>query len=251
MNYKNKEIVIWLGFLIALGIIVLYIFLDELGNCNIFIVLLNLSFSYIAAVLFYVAQVKIPNINNKKKAFEVLSPDIHSINEELNFLIAFIDAAFKIQDNELYIKGIDDNIIYIKHYRNDMVIREYVDYRNYLKNSMQNIKNNLVKLQNRFLYQYLPDSFINVISKLDMEKFSSFASIPNIFPICTSFQNLENDIEKFRDYQSKINKFDKNNVIHKVEILDQKEKNAYKKRLKIFKEYQQKEIDKLLKENRK
>ena len=247
----NNDIVILFGFIISIFIIILYICNKYLyDKYEIFVVLLNLSFSYLAAFMFYIAQVKIPNKNKSKKALKILKPDIHYISEKLNFLVAFIDATFKINNDKLSIQGIDNKNIYIKHYRDNFITQEYINYRKYLRDVIKNIKNNINHLRNNDLYQYLPENFIDIISEFDMEDFSCFSSIADLFPNCMSYSGLENCTKKIKYYKEKINKFDDKVIIHKVELLDKKNKDEYKKELKIFNDSYQSEINNILKDHR-
>jgi len=53
---------------------------------RIFSILLNLSFSYIAAVIFYIAQVELPNKQNKKKALSIFQRDLLNVYDELEII---------------------------------------------------------------------------------------------------------------------------------------------------------------------
>lgn len=249
-NIKKYINLIFIGGLISLIIIICYIVFENLQKNVFYNVLINLSFSFLAATIFYIFQVIIPNRKSAKKALIILNPDIHKINEILGFLIAFTNEFFEINNDKLEIKGIDNEILYFNCYDGNILYRNYLDYRDYLRNFKKNLKNEIKLLKSRDLYRNLTEEFVTTINELDMEEFFNFSSIADLFPRCKSYQNIKSDIEKIKKIKNKLNQFDNNKVTYKIEILEEKEKNEYKDRLEVYKERFQPAINNIISENR-
>ncbi len=109
-KYIKKDLIIWIIMILSLIVIVLHLKFDFKNN--FLIVLLNLSYSYLAATFFYIGQVFIPTIKNEKKALIVLQPYLHNISDKMSFFSEFTNITLKINNGELNINGDDDGTIY-------------------------------------------------------------------------------------------------------------------------------------------
>ena len=233
LELKNN-LVIWIIGIIAIFIIVLFIFYNKVINNNFFSSILNLSFSYLAAVMFYIGQIVVPNNKKRKKALLMLQPDIYNLYDHISFFIAFSNEVLKFNQDELIINRLDGDFIYYKYTLNDTNFTAYKNFRDYFYNFNKILKNYINNLQNRDYYKYLPDELIDIIAKIDMEKFLLISAIGSEYPICKRFSGLEKNIENLKEYQKKIKPFINKKHEYSLRLLNDNEKEKYKNNLKLF-----------------
>lgn len=227
---------IWLGMGISIIIIAIYIICKKINNSKIFMVLLNLSFSYLAAVFFYITQVLIPMKTKKKVALKILQPDIYQISNELAFFCAFIDAIFEVNGEKVSIKGIDNDIIYFKYKLNGTDFQEYKNYKEYLVSFAKKLKNDIKTLRGREAYQYLDDDLHDIVTDLDIKNFSMISAIGTLYPSCRNYSNIENEIKDIIKLSNNIMFYAENkSKYEKMTILEQTEKEDYKKNIDQYK----------------
>lgn len=140
---KNKEI--WIGTLICIIILTIYILLSKLSENRIFLILVNLSFSYIAAVIFYIAQVEIPDKKKTEKALLTFQGDLLNVYDELEMIIIYIDEFWSLKGNKLTIKELDNNIHYYLYEKNRTKFKEYIYYNVYKLRGLNNDEKNEYK----------------------------------------------------------------------------------------------------------
>jgi hypothetical protein len=90
--YNKNKIICRIGFvagLICVSYILTYRMNDYLGIEPIYSFMNNISISYLAALIFYVVQVYIPDEDNQKKSLEILKPKFIKLVEfiEVNTLV--------------------------------------------------------------------------------------------------------------------------------------------------------------------
>ena len=229
MNNLKKYKFIWIGTVLSIVILVIYIFVKETENCRLFKVLLNLSFSYLAAVVFYIFQVIIPAKYKEEYSLRLLKKDLINIVDNLCFFISFYHAFFVIVDNELEIKNINDNnTVFYKYKYGDNWILEYKNYKEYLKKFINNIKRGIEVLKNRNSYPLLSSKIHDYISKIELENFDMINAVANIYPLCKNFSNLEEEINKINKYKNELLSIISYEKEYEIVPLNKKEIKQYK-----------------------
>lgn len=228
MSEIIKNIIIGVIALISTAIIIIYIIFHKIINCTLFQVFLNLSYSYLAAFIFYIAQVIIPNSIKKQKAKLLLQSNIYSLYEQLYFFACFVEEVIDFDNEDIAIKGIDNDIVYYNLYLNGKVEINYVNFREYFGSFDENIKSAIKRLQSNYNYQYLPSKLINIISNIEIENFSVISSISDLYPLCKEYQNLEYIIDKIKKYSTELSVFSTKKIEYKFKLLNENEKEKYK-----------------------
>lgn len=225
-KYIKKDLIIWL--IMILSIIVIGLHLKFEFENNFLIALLNLSYSYLAATFFYIGQVCIPTIKNEKKALIVLQPYLHNISDKMSFFSEFTNIILKTNNGELNIIGDDNGIIYY-HLNNNM--NGFKNYREYFRNFEESIKCEIELLKKNYLYSSLPDDLLDILSSIEMQKYSNIKSISDLYPMCKSYDSLENELNEIKDNLAKIREYDNKINNNTIVLLNDVEKEEYKKRL--------------------
>lgn len=174
--------------IISIGLDIEYLKVCCFGNAdNINGILLNLSYSFFAAVIFYVLLEYLPNLKLRNKAYKELHYDLQDLNLKLYDLIGILNMMFF--NNQGNGKSSDDyiNSNYIKkqHYsfyylRNDTKEHFLLDY-DFKKISM-NILSNIKQLKESYLYAYIDSDLILSINKLEKNEFlKSYSNHKSIF----------------------------------------------------------------------
>ena len=205
MNSLKKNLFIWIGTFFSTLIIIIYIFFKSVNEYTLFTVVLNLSYSYLAAVIFYIFQIVIPDKRKESKSFILLKKDLIAIADELVYFTAFCDTFFKFKNGELEIKCIDENeTIFFKYKYDNNWIYEYKNYRNYLKTFVTKSKENIELLKNRNSYQFLSSDIHDFISRIELENLDMVYAVGKTYPICKYFSTLEEEIKKLNDYKKEL-----------------------------------------------
>lgn len=224
----KKELLIWI--LMILSMIVIGIQLISDLNNNFFIILLNLSYSYFAAFLFYIGQVFIPTVKNQKKALIFAQPYLHNISKKMKFLLDFTDAIFKITDGELKILGDDNGYIYYQNGNTKM----FENYKEYFKEFKNSIKNEIVLLKKNNLYGSLPDDLLDILSNIEMEEYHNIVNVGKLYPICRLYTSLESELDVIRNYLNKLKKYDKEIDNNTIVLLNDEEREKYKENISKY-----------------
>lgn len=230
---KDKEI--WIGALACIIILIVYILFNEFSENRICLILVNLSFSYIAAVIFYIVQVAMPNKQKAEKALTTSQGDLLNVYEELEMIIIYIDEFWKLEGDKLTIKELDNNVHYYLYEKNNTKYKKWVYYNAYISLHIQRLKNNLEKLRNRRLYEYLPEELIDNISEIENEDFSLIIIAQDNYYANIEVMGLQENIDRIKKYRNGIMPYIKNRSIYNMRCLSNEEKEEYKKELELSK----------------
>lgn len=205
MSSFKKNLFIWGGTFFSILIIIIYIFFKNANEYTFFTVFLNLSYSYLAAVIFYVFQVFIPEKRKESKSFLLLKNDLIKIADDLVYFVSFSDTFFKFKNNELEIRYIDEkDTIFLKYKYGNNWIYEYKNYKDYLKKFVIKFKKNIELLKSRNSYQFLSSDIHDFISRIELENLDMIYAVGNTYPICKNFSTLEEEIKRINEYKKEL-----------------------------------------------
>ena len=189
----------------------------------------NITFSFVAAYLFYLLQIILPERMLKKKAHIMLQPDVYNIYSYIYFFIAFTDKTFKFDNKELIINGVDRDIIYYKHIIDDKLTVDCKNYKLYFSTFNRNLHNYIHNLRNREYYKYLDDRLISIISEIDIENYVSISSVGKNYPKIKCFDGLKKEIKSLKRYKEQIEEFSNMKCNYKIDVLFGTEREKIKK----------------------
>lgn len=231
---KNYELFIWVGFIIASLIIAIYAIFDI--NSSLFNIILNLSYSYFAATLFYVVQVAIPEKKKTKNSLRILQEDLFLIFDIIDHFEKYLTLIINFKDDD-YIEIQDYNeIIYFEEICNGKPktktcnnYREYIlSFKDLLLKRINNIKGN-------YWFNYLPDELIFIIVNMEKIKFYNFESIANFYPAISKFKELKSSIADLSKIVEDGKKYLDKSPRNVLSLIKGKELDDYKKILEYFK----------------
>ncbi|MCI8470482.1 MAG: hypothetical protein HFJ35_03170 [Clostridia bacterium] len=224
-KYKKKDLLIWILMIFSCIVIIMHLKFEF--KDNFLIVLLNLSYSYFAACLFYIGQVCIPALKDKKNALTFAQPYIDKISCEMSYFLDFTNTIFEITNGELNILGDDDGYIYYQN--NNTIMSE--NYREYFIAFEKSIKCEIEHLKQNYLYFSLPDELLDILANIEIQNYPCIASIASLYPLCKSYDSLGNELNTIQDYLIKIKKYSKQTNSNTIVLLNDDEKEKYKKNI--------------------
>ena len=162
---------------------------------------MNLSYSFLAAIIFYILQTVIPDNKRKQKAKIILQGSINEIADKIDSFVAFANLVLTFEKDSVSINGINEgDIIYYRKVKNHQVIQTQENFREYLQTYIEKMKNSIMLLKSNSLYSYLDENLVAIIAEIEEEGFGSFRALGQLYPVCTKYQNLQNDIKKLDEF---------------------------------------------------
>lgn len=199
----NRKLIV--AIVITCSIIGIHLYSKGFSNGSIYEIAVNLSYSFLAAVIFYVLQTVIPDNKRKRKAKIILQGSVNKIADKLDFLVAFSNLVLTFENDAVTIKGVKEgDIIYFRKTKNQQVIQTQENYREFFQTCIEIIKNDIQFLKSNSLYSFLDENLITVIAEIEKETFSNFRSLGQLYPVCKRYQNLQEDINRLDEYYSRL-----------------------------------------------
>ena len=81
---------------------------------------------------------------------------------------------------------------------------------------------------------------MKVIGELESYNYSMIISVSELYPICKNFNNLKDSINELNNLLLKLRKYSFIEIYNNIELLNQDEKETYKRDLKKFKPFNEK-----------
>lgn len=243
--FSNKEISI-IGIIcisISVSYILTYNMPDYFGIEPFYSWLNNLAISYIAALIFFIVQVYVPEERNKKKCMEVLRNKFVSITTFIDVSIMLCKKHIKIKDKgaDLLWNG-DNEKLYIK-YSKIGDNRAFI-FRSYTKREIFGLQNifdgKISEIKNSSVIKYCDYELLELLSQIEEAKF--YDSISRVIMLANAelgFPDFDNTLNKFQGMNERLKElcFINNNLqLHNIEQSD-----------KFFADLHRKDIPKELK----
>lgn len=197
------------------------------SNGSIYEIALNLSYSFLAAVIFYVLQTVIPDNKRKRKAKIILQGSVNKIADKLDFLVAFSNLVLTFENDAVTINGVKEgDNIYFRKIKNQQMIQTQENYREFFQTCIETIKIDIQFLKSNSLYSFLDENLITVIAEIEKENFSNFGSLGQLYPVCKRYQNLQEDINMLDEYYSRLSVYTDDKGRWSAEFLNENEIRA-------------------------
>ncbi len=113
-------------------------------------------------------------------------------------------------------------------------IRGFKNYRGYFRDFEGIIKDEIELLKKNYLYSFLPEDLLDVLSSIERQTYNNIKSISDLYPMCRYYESLENELNEIKDNLAKIRKYDNKINSNTIVLLNDVEKEAYKKRLSEY-----------------
>lgn len=202
---KNKKIskIGFIALAICISYIVTYNMPDYFGIEALYSFMNNISISYLAAVIFYVVQVYIPEEDNQKKSLEILKPKFINMVEFIEVAILVCEKYIEIQPKGAQIKWTDENKIYFKYHKKGTEKNESV--RCYTKHDMISLQSLLKKLLNEIrdttVFKYCDYDIVREVTEI--EEHSIFETVSLLVRLCDtdiSFPAMNAQIKELKKH---------------------------------------------------
>lgn len=204
--YNKNKIICRIGFvagLICVSYILTYRMNDYLGIEPIYSFMNNISISYLAALIFYVVQVYIPDEDNQKKSLEILKPKFIKLVEfiEVNTLVCqkYIEVPVK-GANIKWTDGTEK--IYFKHRKKDgkasytiacYTIQDLISLNARLNQLLDDIRNATV-------FKYCDYDIAKKMTEIDEAKgFGSMSILVQLSNTDVNLSSIKEGWDKLRD----------------------------------------------------
>lgn len=210
--FSNKEISI-IGIIcisISVSYILTYNMPDYFGIEPFYSWLNNLAISYIAALIFFIVQVYVPEERNKKKCMEVLNNNFIDLVRFIDVTILVCEKYITIKEKgvELHWNG-DNEKIYFKYIKCGK--SNVYNNRSYTKTEIFNLHNILKEkinqIKNSPIINYCDYDILEKISELERNKFyETLVVIIKLAGTDMGFQNFSKDIKEIRTLNNDLKK---------------------------------------------
>lgn len=131
----------------------------------------NISISYVAAFVFFIFQVYIPQKRKEKKSFSILANDLNKIIDDVVFLCRFVFLLSDLDGDEINLKcdNLDEPIYYRIKRKKGAPIIQHDDARQKLQSYEKTILNKIENMKSNNQFSSLGDDLIEVLSELQVE----------------------------------------------------------------------------------
>lgn len=210
--YKRNKWISRIGIcalLISLSYVITYNMPDYLGIEPIYAFLNNVSISYIAALIFFVVQIYIPEERNRKKCMQILSSKFEKLIAFVEVTILVCEKYFKIKDKGAEIHwNTDPEMICFKYSKNS---NKSYTFQSYSARELKNLKNEfgmLIKaIKEMPIIQYCD---YDVLEKLtEIEKSTLFDGLVNVISFASTEVKLDSFNNNMEEMKKLINDFKK------------------------------------------
>lgn len=224
ISYNLFIIILFLLSLLVISIDAIYNY-----KSKIFSAILNISYSNIAAIIFYFIQVYVPQKNKEKKAILINKEKIKKLCAEIDQLYKISKKIIEYDGDKVKINFIDEN--YIFFYKHNHSVRTYIDIKNYYYSFEKNIKLIINNMRSNIYFSFMPEKIIYLINEIEEYNKSMIRALGEYYPEIISFNKLNNNIEDLNKLSKKLQKVLKLNVINEIIPCNTEEIEDYKKSL--------------------
>lgn len=207
---KNKKICIIgiAALLICFSYIVTYNMPDYLGIEGWYSFANNIAISYLAAVIFYIVQVYIPNEDSQKKSLEILKPKFEKMIEFIEISILVYKKFFELQKQGAKIKWTGSNVIDFKYGikgNDNKTLKRYT--RSELLRLTSTLNTMIDEISNATVFKYCDYDVVKLISEIQkcnvLEQISSTVQFSETV---TSLNPIDNQIKEMMEIIENIKK---------------------------------------------
>ncbi len=205
---KGISIIGIISVMISISYVLTYKMPDYFGIEPIYAWLNNIAISYVAAMIFFVVQVYIPEQKNKKQCMEVLRSNFIDLAKFIDLTILVCQKHIEIKDKgaNLLWNG-DGEKIYIKYLRCDD-INKFFD-KSYTKTEIFGLVNQynkkIDKIKESSVIKFCAYEILEILTKLETINF--YANIQHIIEYANTeinFQSFKVAIEDFKNLNNKL-----------------------------------------------
>lgn len=209
--YKKNKAISNIGFIawvIALSYAITYNMPDYFGIESYYSLANNICISYIAALIFYVVQVYIPEDRNQKKCMEILKNKFADITKFNEIAVLLCEKHISMNENRATINwNGDEEKIYLKVKASDKA--DGPELIRYTKKELLNWKNTfnekLKVIKESAVINYCDYEVLEKLSEIEKQDF--FTLISNIIRFSNSdigIQGVEDSIKRFKRINEKL-----------------------------------------------
>ena len=209
---KNKAISKWgiVASVISLSYAITNYMPDYLGIEPYYALANNICISYIAAVIFFIVQVYIPEGRNRKKCMEILKANFVDITKFVELVILVCEKHIKINEKGATIEwNGEGECIYVKLIKSGNKESSHVE--KYTKSELFGLKdtfdNKMRKIKETTVISYCDYEILEKISEL--EKNNMFHNINNVIIYANSdisFSDFKNTLNNMREINKSLKK---------------------------------------------
>lgn len=170
-EYRIISILLLICIAINISYAVTYYMPDYFGIEGWYSLINNISISYVAAFIFFIFQVYIPQKQKEKKSFSILENDLRKVIDDVDLLCRFVLLLSDLDGDEINLKcdNLDEPIYYkIKRNKGAPII-QHDDARQKLQSYEKTILNKIENIKNNSQFSFLGDELIVVLSELQVE----------------------------------------------------------------------------------
>lgn len=213
--------------LISISYILTYEMPDYFGIEPLYVWINNIAISYIAAMIFFVVQVYIPEQSNKKQCMEVLKNKFSDLAKFIDITILVYKKHVKIKE-----KGADllwnseEEKIYVKYSK--IGDTRAFSYRSYTKSEILNLEKvynkKIANIKDSSVIKFCDYELLEVLTRIEAIKF--FETIQYVVMLADTETNLQscsdvlNELQELNDKMKKICKIDTEYQLYEIEEMD-------------------------------
>ena len=239
--YKtNKEIchIGGVALVIALSYACTYYMPDYLGVEPFYSFFNNISISYVAALIFYVVQVYIPEERNKKKSMEVLKNNFAELIQFVDYAILMCDKHIKIKDKGATILWNDEGKQMFLNYKK-VDSDEKPCMKKYNKSELLDWDNQFTKkissIKETTVISYCDYELLQELSELEkVHFFSELNSVIKYADTDINFRSFNYKLERIKEVNDKLKELC--SVTQQYQLVDvcEKDKKSMKNTIKYL-----------------
>lgn len=216
-----------ISILISLSYMLTYKMPDYFGIEPLYAWLNNIAISYVAAMIFFVVQVYIPEQNSKKRCMEVLKNNFIDLAKFLDLTILVCKKHVKIKE-----KGADllwnskEEKLYIKYSKLDDV--KTFSCRSYTKSEIfelaKQCNKKIEKIKGSFVIKFCDYELLEILTKIEATNF--YETIQHIIMFAgtetdlQSFNVVINDLQKLNEKMKKMCMIDIEYQLCEIDVMD-------------------------------
>lgn len=199
-EYRIISLLLLICIAINISYAITYYMPDYFGIEGWYSLINNISISYVAAFVFFIFQVYIPQKRKEKKSFSILENDLREVIDDVDLLCRFVLLLSDLDGDEIKLKcdNLDEPIYYKTKRKKGAPIIQHDDARQKLQSYENTILIRIEKIKNNSQFSSLGDDLIEVLSELQVElekyKIKDMSFMAGISP-CVIIQGIAEECE--------------------------------------------------------